>query len=60
MFKEQLEEFALATRGQAKIEVGAVEAVRALAVIDAALLSNKRNGAAVEIAEVLDTVGVVL
>ncbi|HUW78414.1 MAG TPA: Gfo/Idh/MocA family oxidoreductase [Candidatus Nanopelagicaceae bacterium] len=60
MFREQLEEFALATRGEAKVEVGGVEAVRALAVIEAALLSNKRNGASVEVAEILDSVGVVL
>ena len=57
MFREQLEEFALAIRGQAQVEVGATEAVRALAVVEAALLSNSRNGAAVEIAEVLDAAG---
>lgn len=58
MFREQLEEFALATRGEAKVEVGAAEAVRALAVIEAGMLSNDRDGAAVEIAEVLQGVGV--
>jgi predicted dehydrogenase len=58
MFREQLEEFALATRGEAKVEVGAIEAVRALAVIEAGMLSNDRDGAAVEIAEVLQGAGV--
>jgi UDP-N-acetyl-2-amino-2-deoxyglucuronate dehydrogenase len=57
MFREQLEEFALATRGQAKVEVGAKEAVRALAVIEAGLLSNDRGGAAVDIAEILQMAG---
>lgn len=53
MFREQLEEFALAIRGQATVEVGAEEAVRALAVVHAALASNDRGGAAVEIAELV-------
>lgn len=53
MFREQLDEFALAIRGQATIEVGAPEAIRALAVVAAALTSSDRNGAAVEIKELL-------
>ena len=60
MFKEQLEEFALATRGEAVIEVGAEEALRALAVVEAALLSNVRKGASVDMAEVFNTSGVAL
>ena len=54
MFREQLEEFALAIRGQATVEVGAVEGLRALAVVRAALESNERGGQAVEVREVLD------
>jgi predicted dehydrogenase len=55
MFKEQLEEFGLAIRGRAQIEVGAEEAVRALAVVYAALESaEERSGATVQIAEVVD------
>lgn len=53
MFREQLEEFGLAIRGQAKVEVGAAEAVRALAVVRAALESSKLNGAAVAIDDVI-------
>jgi predicted dehydrogenase len=58
MFREQLEEFALAIRGQAEIEVGASEAIRALAVVHAALVSSDRGGQAVELAEVLRGAGV--
>lgn len=54
MFREQLEEFALAIRGRARVEVGAQEAVRALAVVHAALASNERAGAAVDIAELVE------
>jgi predicted dehydrogenase len=53
MFREQLEEFALAIRGEAQIEVGATEAVRALAVVGAALESSARNGAAVSLEELI-------
>jgi hypothetical protein len=49
MFREQLEESALATRAPATVEVGAPEAVRALAVVHAALLSSDRGDQAVEI-----------
>ncbi len=51
MFREQLEEFALAARGQADVEVDADAAIRALAVVHAAIASNDRGGQAVEIAE---------
>jgi predicted dehydrogenase len=54
MFREQLEEFALAIRGQATIEVGAPEAIRALAVVHAALASSDRGGQAVEVAEIVE------
>ncbi|MQA78031.1 MAG: gfo/Idh/MocA family oxidoreductase [Streptosporangiales bacterium] len=57
MFREQLDEFALAIRGQAEVEVGADEAVRALAVVHAALLSSERAGAAVPLAEVIEAAG---
>ncbi len=58
MFREQLDEFASAIRGTAEIEVGVDEAIRALAVVRAALESSARNGAAVDIAPLLDDVGV--
>ena len=51
MFREQLEEFALAARGQSVVEVDADAAIRALAVVHAAIASNDRGGQAVEIAE---------
>ena len=54
MFREQLEEFALAIRGDATVEVGAAEAIRALAVVHAALASNERDGAGVPLAEVIE------
>ncbi len=57
MFREQLEEFALAIRGEAEIEVGAEEAVRALAVVHAALESSRRHGEAVELAPMVETAG---
>lgn len=57
MYREQLEEFALAIRGEATVEVGAPEAIRALAVVHAALESSARNGAAVELAEIIDAAG---
>ncbi len=54
MFREQLDEFALAIRDRATIEVGAIEAINALAVVHAALESSRRKGQAVQIAEVLE------
>ena len=55
MFREQLDEFALAIRGEATVEVGIDEALRALAVVRAGLESTERGGQAVEIAEVLES-----
>jgi predicted dehydrogenase len=57
MFREELEEFALAIRGQAEVEVGAAEGIRALAVVHAALASSDRGGQAVELAEVIEQAG---
>lgn len=57
MFREQLEEFGLAVRGQADVEVGAPQAVRALAVVRAVLESSKLNGAAVLIDDVIADAG---
>lgn len=57
MFREQLEEFGLAIRGQAKVEVDAAQAVSALAVVRAALESSKRQGQAVDVAEVIAATG---
>lgn len=57
MFREQLEEFGLALRGEAEVEVGATEAVRALAVVRAALESSARGGQAVALQEVIESTG---
>jgi hypothetical protein len=53
MFLEQLDEFALAIRGEAAVEVGTDEAIRALAVVRAALESSSRNGRSVDVEEVI-------
>ncbi len=55
MFREQLEEFGLAARGEAKVEVGATEAVNALAVVRAVIESSARDGKAVTLDEVIDS-----
>lgn len=57
MFREQLEEFGLAIRGHGKVEVGTIEAIRALAVVEAALISSDRGGASVELQEAVDAAG---
>lgn len=57
MFREQLEEYGRAIRGEATVEVGLVEAVRALAVVHAGLESDRRRGALVEVDEILDAAG---
>lgn len=57
MFREQLEEFALAVHGRARVEVGAAEAVAALAVVHAALASSERGGSCVPVAEVVEAAG---
>ena len=54
MFREQLEEFGRAARGEATVEVGATEAVRALAVVRAVIESSARGGAAVTLDEVIE------
>jgi predicted dehydrogenase len=55
MFREQLEEFALAIRGRGEVEVGAAAGIDALAVVHAALESSARGGESVELEEVIDT-----
>jgi len=57
MFREQLEEFGLAARGEATVEVDADAAIRALAVVHAAIASNLESGRAVELADVVAGVG---
>ena len=57
MFREQLDEFALAIRGEAEVEVGAVDGIRALAVVHAALESSRRNGEAVALAPMVEMAG---
>ena len=57
MFREQLEEFALAIRGEATVEVGAREAIRALAVVHGSLASSQRNGEAVLLEEIISEAG---
>jgi hypothetical protein len=59
MFREQLDEFALAIRGEARIEVGALEAIRALAVVHAGLESSRRNGEAVAVAPMVARAGAI-
>ena len=54
MFREQLDEFAMAIRGEAEVEVGIDESIRALAVVHAALESSKRGGEAVELGPLLE------
>lgn len=54
MFREQLEEFGRAARGEGTVEVGVTEAVRALAVVHAVLASTARSGQAVEIQELIE------
>lgn len=54
MYREQLEEFALAVRGHGQVEVGPKQAIAALAVVHASILSSERNGEAVPVGEVLD------
>ncbi|MDF1595833.1 MAG: Gfo/Idh/MocA family oxidoreductase [Acidimicrobiia bacterium] len=58
MFREQLEEFARAARGQAIVEVQVDDAIRALAIVHTAIESSRLNGKAVEVRPFLDSVGV--
>lgn len=48
MFRGELDEFAAAIRGEAVVETGLEEAVRALAVVEAAILSSQLGGRSVE------------
>ena len=57
MFREQLEEFGLAARGQGTVEVDADAAIRALAVVHAAIASNEAGGQAVAVADVVAGAG---
>lgn len=57
MFREQIEEFGRAIRGEGAVEVGPREALRALAVVHAAIASSERGGQAVELAEVIEAAG---
>ena len=56
MFREQLEEFARAIRGEDEVEVGPEEAIRALAVVHAALESSRHRGQAVAVGSLLGAV----
>jgi predicted dehydrogenase len=56
MFREELEEFAEAVRGRAEIETGLEEAVRALAVVEAAITSSRQGGRSVEVTPLLSEV----
>lgn len=53
MFREELDEFADAIRGRAQVETGLGEAVRALAVVEAAIISSRQEGRSVEVAPLL-------
>jgi predicted dehydrogenase len=53
MFREQIEEFALAIKGRKAVEVTGEDSIRALAVIMAAVTSSERGGAVVLPAELL-------
>jgi len=52
MFKEEIEEFALAIRGQAEVEVTLDDSIRALAVVMAAVESSDRGGVPVALDEI--------
>ncbi len=57
MYLEQLEEFAKAIRGEAEVEVGGKEALDALAVVHAGVVSASRDGAPVTLDEVIGAAG---
>lgn len=57
MLREQLEEFALAARGEATVEVDASEGLQNLAVVEAALESSSRGGDAIAPTEILKAAG---
>jgi predicted dehydrogenase len=58
MFREQLEEFGLAARGEATVEVQVDDAIRALAIVHTAIESNAQGGRAIEVKPFLDAIGV--
>jgi predicted dehydrogenase len=60
MFREQLEEFGLAARGEATVEVQVDDAIRALAIVHTAIESNRQNGAAVEVKSLLAEAGIAI
>jgi len=53
MFREELEEFADAIRGRAEVETGLGEAVRALAVVEAAITSSRQERRSLEVRPLL-------
>jgi len=53
MFREELDEFAEAIRGRVDIETGLEEAVRALAVVEAAIISSHQDGRSVAVGPLL-------
>jgi predicted dehydrogenase len=57
MFREQVEEFALAIRGEATVEVTLDDSIRALAVVMAALESSDRGGAPIDPTELVKRAG---
>jgi predicted dehydrogenase len=57
MFREQLEEFGLAARGEATVEVQVDDAIRNLAVAHAALASNLQGGTMLEVKPFLEAAG---
>ena len=59
MFREQLEEFGLAARDQATVEVQVDDAIRALSIVHAAIESDRQNGKAIEVKPFLAEVGIV-
>lgn len=56
MFREQLEEFAMAAIGRATVEVQVDDAIRALAIVHTAIESDRRGGAAVDVSNYLDAI----
>jgi predicted dehydrogenase len=56
MFREELDEFADAIRGRGQIETGLEEALRALAVVEAAIISSRQDGRSVEVGPLLNEV----
>ncbi len=58
MFREQLEEFGRACRGEATVEVGVDEAIRALSVVHCAIESNAQGGKAIGVKPYLAGFGI--